>query len=412
MSWNIIFDVLRNACMITGLVIVMMMMIEYINVRSSGKWFSLLRSSKPRQVLLGSILGLIPGCIGGFAAVSLYSHRLISFGALVAMMICSSGDESFVMLAMIPREALILFGILFVLSFGIGLLVDVCYKGKKPLKMDCDNEFEIHDEDMGCHHGHGNDGHQEEDGLHSIFKAASYRALLKPSKEKLALLVGLALFIAAVFSGILEHEHHHAEGDHHGVEMVAETDHHHHDAEPTHHHDGLTCEAEHEEAGFHMHSGGINLLDERWLNIVFACLSIIVLLFTITADEHFIKEHIWSHVIKKHCLTVFLWTFGALAVIQIGLQYIDIGHWIQDNTFYLILLAALIGMIPESGPHMIFITLFAGGYVPFAVLLTSSISQDGHTTLPLLASNKRSFLAAKLINATVAIAIGSIAMLI
>ena len=74
----------------------------------------------------------------------------------------------------------------------------------------------------------------------------------------------------------------------------------------------------------------------------------------------------------------------------------------------MLILAALIGMIPESGPHMVFISLFAGGYVPFSVLLTSSMSQDGHTSLPLLASSTRSFLVAKVVNAVFAILIGSV----
>jgi hypothetical protein len=354
---DLLLDVLKNSLLITGLVVVMMMMIEYVNVSSSGKLFNKLRTSKPRQVLLGSILGLIPGCMGGFASVSLFSHGLISFGALVATMICSSGDESFVMLAMIPREALILFAILFVISFVSGLVVDKVYKGDK-IKIHCDQEFEIHSE------------HHHVEKLPSLFKSSSYKVLCNPSKERIILIIGLLLFIVALFTGILDHEH--------------------------------------TEEG-HIHSG-INLLDERWMNILFASLSVIVLFLTASAPNHFIKEHIWNHVIKKHCLSIFLWTSGALAVIQIGLYFVDIQPWLSENTFYVILLAALIGMIPESGPHLAFVTLFAGGYVPFSVLLASSISQDGHTTLPLLASDKRSFIRAKLINALLAVVIGCIFM--
>ena len=90
------------------------------------------------------------------------------------------------------------------------------------------------------------------------------------------------------------------------------------------------------------------------------------------------------------------------------MHYVNIGDWLKDNTYYLLILAALIGMIPESGPHMVFISLFAGGIVPFSVLLTSSMSQDGHTSLPLLASSTRSFLIAKILNALFAVAVGSV----
>ena len=72
----------------------------------------------------------------------------------------------------------------------------------------------------------------------------------------------------------------------------------------------------------------------------------------------------------------------------------------------LILLAVLIGLIPESGPHLIFVTMFAGGLIPFSVLLASSISQDGHASLPLLAETKTGFIKAKIINAAVAAALG------
>jgi hypothetical protein len=54
----------------------------------------------------------------------------------------------------------------------------------------------------------------------------------------------------------------------------------------------------------------------------------------------------------------------------------------------------------------VFITLFASGHIPFSILLTNSIVQDGHTALPLLAESKRGFLWAKLINVAVGLAIG------
>ena len=69
-------------------------------------------------------------------------------------------------------------------------------------------------------------------------------------------------------------------------------------------------------------------------------------------------------------------------------------------------LAVAIGIIPESGPHLIFITLYAQGVLPFYVLIVNSIVQDGHTTLPLLAESKASFLKAKLINMAVGLIVG------
>ena len=141
---NIIFEALKNSILITGLVMVMMLLIEYINIRSHGESFNKLKKSPVKQVFLAALLGLVPGCIGGFAVVSLFTHNLLSFGSLVAMMIASSGDEAFVMMAMIPKTAIILFIILFVIGVAAGILVDKVYKGdKRPFAPE---EFKLHDE--------------------------------------------------------------------------------------------------------------------------------------------------------------------------------------------------------------------------------------------------------------------------
>ncbi|MBR4811110.1 MAG: hypothetical protein IK039_05045, partial [Bacteroidaceae bacterium] len=111
---SVLTESLRTAVLVTGLVVIMMMLIEVFNVSSGGRMFSGLGKHRLGQVLLSAFLGIIPGCMGGFASVSLYTHGLISFGALVAMMIASSGDEAFVMLAMFPGKSLWIFLILFV----------------------------------------------------------------------------------------------------------------------------------------------------------------------------------------------------------------------------------------------------------------------------------------------------------
>ncbi len=356
MSWELFTDVLRNSILITGLVIIMMLMIEYFNIRSRGRWFIKLRGSRFKQVLLGSFLGLVPGCIGGFAGVSLFTHNLISFGALVAMMISSSGDEAFIIMAMIPQKALILFGILFGIGVITGVLIDYVFF-KNPQKKVCPDNFEIHQ--------------AEESKIPSIFKTESYRVMRRPSKERIIILAGIALFICAVIFGILECGHDHC---------------------------GETCT--------HNHSSGLNILNERWINIIFAVISIITLFFTATAKEHFIKEHLWKHVIKRHLVSIFLWTFCTLLVCQIGLQYLDVEHWISSNMLFVILLAVAIGIIPESGPHMVFITLYVQGILPFYVLLVNSIVQDGHTTLPLLAESKSAFIKSKAINIAVGLLVG------
>ena len=145
---------------------------------------------------------------------------------------------------------------------------------------------------------------------------------------------------------------------------------------------------------------------------MFAALSLIVLAVLVVAKDHFVEEHLWHHVICRHLPSIFAWTFGTLVVIGLGLHYFDIATWISDNTALMILLAAAVGIIPESGPHLIFVTLFASGVVPLPVLLASCISQDGHAALPLLAETKSGFIKAKAVNFLLALAVGYGAMLL
>jgi hypothetical protein len=396
---HLFIDILRNSVLITGLVVVMMMMIESLNIESRGMLFKGLRRTKVGQVVVAALLGSVPGCMGGFATVSLYTHRLFSFGALVAMMIASSGDEAFVMLAMIPEQALLIFTVLFVVAVVVGVVVDQVYDRKH--KANCEkHEHEDCGMDAGCETGYMVHECSEEHDHTEHKEVTSKRHL---SWKRISMLVGLALFIAALATGNLGHEHHHGEADLHGSEMLQHDGHQH----EGHVHDMHGHEVHDAEATFH-----IDLLSEDWMNVLFAGLSVIMLFVLLFASDHFVDEHLWNHIVKKHLPVIFAWTFGVLLVLGVALQYVDIDHWISDNTVLMILLATAIGIIPESGPHMIFVTLYAAGVVPMPVLLASCISQDGHASIPLLAESKKSFIWAKLINCAVALLVGFGAMVL
>ena len=392
MMMHLFIDILRNSILITGLVVVMMMMIESLNIESKGMVFKGLRKTKFGQVVIASLLGSIPGCMGGFATVSLYTHRMLSFGALVAMMIASSGDEAFVMLAMIPDQALVLFAVLFVLAVIVGVLTDRIYDRLHARRCDRHEHHEcgVH-ADCDGYEIHEHEETDEADG-HAHSNDAAGSAKRTYGWKRMLMFVGLAIFIAALATGQLGHDH-----SAHSVHAP-----HAHECEECHVHGHQHCD----EGYDHNNGITINLLSEDWMNVLFAGLSVIVLLVLLFASDHFVEEHLWNHIVRKHLPVIFAWTFGVLLVLGIGLQYVDISRWISDNTALMILLATLIGIIPESGPHMIFVTLFAAGVVPFPVLLASSISQDGHASIPLLAESKKSFAWAKLINCLVALIAG------
>ena len=121
---------------------------------------------------------------------------------------------------------------------------------------------------------------------------------------------------------------------------------------------------------------------------------------------HFLKKHIWEHVIKVHLPKIFFWSLGIITAITLLERYVDVQEFVSQNLYLVLLLAILIGIIPQSGPHLIFVMLFASGSIPFSILLASSIVQDGHGALPLLAESRRAFFLSKGIKIVLAIAVG------
>jgi len=274
-TFNIPIKVIEEALKVTLFVLVMMIAVDFINVKTKGKLESILQTgNKWKQYIVSSMLGSAPGCLGSFAGVSLYIHGMISFGALTGLMLATAGDEQFVMLAMIPDTALILFAILFLLGIITGYLTDH-FVQKFKIKTCTDCEFKQY--------------HPDQEGY-----------------------------------------------------------------------------------------------------------------------KHYFKDHIWTHIIKGHLVRIFLWTFGALLVVEYAMTFVDIESITSEYTFLLLILGALIGLIPESGPHLIFVMLFAKGLIPFSVLFASSVVQDGHGMLPMLSYSVKDSVLIKVFNLIFGLGLGTI----
>jgi hypothetical protein len=272
---DILSRVLSQAVQVTLLVLIMMTLVDAVNVWTRGKLATLLKGAgRWRQYVVASLIGAAPGCMGAFTNVSLYVHGIITFGALVGSMAAVSGDEAFVMLAMFPKTAMLLFGVLFVIGVVVGWVTDKAVK-----------------------------------------------------KWKIS-----------------------------------------------------TCE-DCEAQQFHPAQEGF---------------------------VHYVKDHIWQHIVKKHLWKTALWTFGALLVVEFGLRYWNLESLTSHYTILLLFAGALIGLIPESGPHLIFVTMFANGLIPFSVLFTSTFVQDGHGMLPLLSYSIKDSVIVKVFNFSFGVIFGLI----
>ena len=126
-----LLDALTESIGICALVILMMTLIEIFNVVTKGRLFRGLENHRFAQICASSALGFIPGCLGGFAGVSLYSHRMVGFGALMATLVATTGDEAFIMLASFPGDALKMMLGLCVLGIAVGYATDIFIRDRK-----------------------------------------------------------------------------------------------------------------------------------------------------------------------------------------------------------------------------------------------------------------------------------------
>ena len=287
---NHLLDVFKDSLEITGWVILMMTLIELINVSSSGKLLAKVRNKPVLQIILAALLGAIPGCAGGFAVVSMFTHDLLSFGALISGMVATFGDEAFFLFVQNPKWGAILTAILFGIAIASGLLFMLISKQWK---------FTLEPHNFDIHQDIDDDPHASEE------KNAGF-------KHKII---------------------------------------------------------------------------------------------------HFSKEHFWHHVVKQHLLRVFLWSFGVLLLLMIIGLFVDVEQMMQAKQwakYVLLLLAVVVGFIPESGPNLIFIAMFLNGTIPFGILLANSISQNGHAGLPLLAQSRKNFFIVKSITLALGLLVGAI----
>lgn len=319
----------------------MMMVIQYIDTFSQGKWQNHLSRHQVGQYFFAAFLGVIPGCLGAFAIVSMYSHRMISFGAVVSAMIATSGDESFAMLSLAPRDALLLMVLLFAIGVTGGAIADTLPgKRHQPEKTLCRGpEFHV-------------------SGKCECFPSA--KTIFDQWKN--------CSPIRWVFSGVL-------------IVLL----------------------------NFHIF-GVIGPSSWGGVRIALLLITLLALFIVVTVPDHLLKNYFWERVFQKQSLKIFLWTFGVLTVLFFLSHDFSLEERLKENQWAMMTIASIVGLIPQSGPHYIFTTLYLKDLIPFSVLLVNSIVQNGHGLLPMLSHSRKAFIEIKLISLAIGILVGTAMM--
>jgi hypothetical protein len=337
-----VLEVLRDALTITVFVFVMMVVVEYLNVLTRGAWQRKLMLSRWRQYALSALLGVVPGDFGPFAVVAMYAHGTVSIGALITVMLAASGDAAFVMLARVPKTAVLIMAALFVLSIVAGALTDLFFGARLKKLFASDPPFEVHEEDCEF-----------------LNRSEFVRQWKACTAVRGVLATALALFLVSLATGWAGQE-------------------------------------------------------TWWARSTMMAVAAMALFIVVTVPDHFLKEHFWEHAARQHVPKIFLWTLGALVVMHVPLHALHIEETLASAAWVkwvFLVVACGVGLIPDCGPNIVFVTLYANGVIPFSVLLANSIVQDGHGTLPVLAQSRRVFFVVKGVNFLLAFLVGAAVML-
>ena len=223
MTLHSIYMILQQTLIITAFVLGMMMIIEYINTKTGGILSRKLQASPWIQILIGALMGIIPGCLGTYTIVSLYVHRVVNFPALMAALIATAGDESFFMFSIFPANALKISVILFVIAIVTGVILQLTMKNKFIGLHE--SSFPLHEDVDDCH-GHKHE-HRVRRGKGSI---TFVRALLITmcvtilgliasgaidGQHQLNMLMGGASEESVIETYSIEHQHICSEHEHH-----------------------------------------------------------------------------------------------------------------------------------------------------------------------------------------------------
>ncbi len=374
----------------------------YIDYRQQGAFIEAIARSKKYQPLIGSLLGIIPGCGGSILVMPLYVKGNVTFGTVVATLIATAGDSAFVTLTQAPRDFAVITAVCLVVGAVTGYIVDYYKIGEWVRKRSGEKAIidlkRKHDEaeaaldEIYCDHPgdcRSSDlrhiGHEEGDEIDVILHHATP---LNPGTLGYRVTHNFyILFWIAITVGLLL-----------GILELAQID--------------------------------INRLPGLPnMGVVVGVLGTVVMVLYMLFSRKFVQAQ--SHEDAEHKLfslketlihnaqeTAFVgtWVFGAYLVYELAVYFAG-GEQVMvaalaSTGLTSVLLGVLVGIIPGCGPQVIFVSLYLKGMFPFAALLANAVSQDGDALFPLIAMDRKAAFWATVVNTIVAAIVGVAAYLI
>ena len=324
-----------------------------IDLRNEGKFIGYIEKSKGWQPLIGSLLGLTPGCGGAIFVMPLFFKGSVTFGTVVATLMATMGDSAFVLIATSPLHWLLVSVLSLLVAVITGYGVDRTNLGSRIL----------------------------EKYRQAVGTAPPLEQLTPKSETAVKLSQPLTLFVW-FFWGLL------LVGLVLGIMDLAQVD-------------------ANELLGLVIGITGtvislaIMVFGRRYLRNL--C----------SGEKNLTKTLITNLIETAFVITWVFVGYMAYELIVLGAGSGDYasGEMVIESLLLAagiasVFVAVAVGIIPGCGPQIIFVSLFAQGLVPFAALAANAVSQDGDALFPILAMDRPSAIWATFINKLPALALG------
>jgi hypothetical protein len=370
-----------------------LLLFGYINYKRKGGLVNKLEKSKGIQPILGSLLGLTPGCGGAIFVMPLYLKGTVTFGTVIATLIATMGDAAFVLITILPMEYLAVSLISIIVAFITGYIVDYLKIDNsfdkrrdilnKELEVSADQHKKIETElvDLGRHSKcMSHLSHKEGDPVDILFhhKERDQRSsLVYYITHKIAYKIFWSIVLIGFILGVL---------------LLFQID--------------VNKSLGLPNLGLIFGVGGTGFsILYMLLNKKFA------------QSDTYEEEESKIFSLKETLIhnaedTAFVstWVFVAYFVYELAVYFLGgeaiVESWMSSAGLASVIIGALVGIIPGCGPQIIFVSLYAQGAIPFAALLANVISQDGDALFPLLAIDKKSSMKAVVITTIPALIVG------
>ncbi|MCC0700242.1 arsenic efflux protein [Clostridioides sp. ZZV15-6383] len=351
----------------------------YINYKTSGNFTNIISKNRKLQPLMGALIGAIPGCGGSLAIMPLYIKGKLSFGAIIASLIASMGDASFVLISSNIKMYFFVTIVSTITGIITGQLVDYF---KLEEKLGLKNRRESDKYNISKNNSKENKEKHNHDEIILDNLAKSHG-----NTNRLAFIIthgkGYKIYIGIILIGFIFMSLAHS---------------------------------------------GINLPIIEKLHSLEEVIAVIGILFSIIYMWCFKKVFKNSNQKEEENKKISLreMLIHSVGEISFVITWIFIAYLIYDLIILIlggdeylvklvlstgvisVFIGAGLGLIPGCGIQIVLMSFYLKGTIPLGAVIANSISQDGDALFPLLAMDKKSSLWAMIITTIPAILVGMI----